>query len=318
MLLSSSVLELAIGLIFVFFVMSIISSALTEVISAALGLRANNLEAGIKNILGDPKARGLARQFFDHPLIKGLTKDGKRWFWRGPNRPSYIPAATFTRTLLDLVPAAGATPDAPPPVPEGVSETDLAHQVANINAALATLGARDDLETLRREVGSWFDQAMERVSGWYKRRAQAIILVVGGAVIVFTNADTVTIANTLWQDPTVREQAVALAQRAVDQPRTSTSQRDEASKLGNDLGNLNLLGWRGSSEDYIDPREVPTEAGAWAAKVVGFLITLGAVSLGANFWFDLLKRFINPRSAGAETAKTPESPPDRSAAREPG
>jgi hypothetical protein len=47
-----------------------------------------------------------------------------------------------------------------------------------------------------------------------------------------------------------------------------------------------------------DPRSVPASLPSWLAKILGILFTTIAVSLGAPFWFDVLNKFVNLRSAG--------------------
>jgi len=51
-----------------------------------------------------------------------------------------------------------------------------------------------------------------------------------------------------------------------------------------------VLGWR----DAGDLKDVSK----WAERIIGWLLTILAVSLGAPFWFDVLNRFMNLRSAG--------------------
>ena len=36
----------------------------------------------------------------------------------------------------------------------------------------------------------------------------------------------------------------------------------------------------------------------WVERIVGWLVTIAAVSLGAPFWFDLLGKVANLRGAG--------------------
>ena len=79
-------------MIFVFLLLSLMCSALNEIIEAKLKNRAKNLELGIRNLLGNDK---LANDFFDHALIGGLFKDNKK--------PSYIPSRTFALALMNLV-----------------------------------------------------------------------------------------------------------------------------------------------------------------------------------------------------------------------
>jgi hypothetical protein len=96
MILGSAILEVVIGMAFVYLMFSVLCSALNEWLAGILKLRAETLRDGIKNLLSDPDAQHLAKDFFAHPLVKGLSPGGKGF-------PSYIPARTFARVLLDIV-----------------------------------------------------------------------------------------------------------------------------------------------------------------------------------------------------------------------
>ena len=51
---------------------------------------------------------------------------------------------------------------------------------------------------------------------------------------------------------------------------------------------------------------MPLRAGeSHGMKLAGLLVTAGALSLGAPFWFDLLNKLVNLRAAGKKP-KTPE------------
>ena len=64
----------------------------------------------------------------------------------------------------------------------------------------------------RQSVEGWFDDAMDRVSGWYRRRVQVMLWVLAVIVAVTLNADTIRIADHLWKDKTVRAAVVARTQ----------------------------------------------------------------------------------------------------------
>ena len=68
----SDILEVAIGLAMVFALVSTICTAVRELIESWLKTRASYLEYGIRQLLNDPQARGIARDVFDHPLVSGL------------------------------------------------------------------------------------------------------------------------------------------------------------------------------------------------------------------------------------------------------
>ena len=53
---------------------------------------------------------------------------------------------------------------------------------------------------------------MDRVSGWYKRRTQIFLLVLGFLLAIFVNADSVLIAQRLSADKSLRESVVSAAE----------------------------------------------------------------------------------------------------------
>lgn len=117
----STVLEVVIGLVFVYLIFSLSCTAVKEWFAQWLGLRSKTLKQGISQLLRDPAAQGLARAFHAHPLIDGLCERKKPSWWKrkwwkrnssGDEQlekkyPSYIPAQTFALALLD---AAATTP----------------------------------------------------------------------------------------------------------------------------------------------------------------------------------------------------------------
>ena len=83
--------SVAIGLVFVYLLPSLVVTAGTELIASWLNWRAENLRKGLERML-DP---ALAQDLYDHPLIKKLSKSGRR--------PSYIPSGTFALALVDVI-----------------------------------------------------------------------------------------------------------------------------------------------------------------------------------------------------------------------
>ena len=91
----TTALDVVIGLAFLFFLLSIVVSAVNELIASLLAWRAKNLEEGIRNLLGDETAA-----FYATPRVRALGKEKRRK--PGERRkPSYIPARTFALTVLD-------------------------------------------------------------------------------------------------------------------------------------------------------------------------------------------------------------------------
>jgi hypothetical protein len=166
--------------------------------------------------------------------------------------------------------------------------------------------AKADLGKLQEGIEVWFNNAMDRASGWYKRRTQLIVFVIAAAATAAANADTIQIAKTLANDPALREALVAQAQEFAKNP-PPASQGSGAQPQGNTavgaaqsqaefirenaatLQNLGLkLGWQDESKARI----------VWLNKILGLLLTSLAVSMGAPFWFDMLNKIIAVRATG--------------------
>ncbi len=211
----SEILEVAVGMGFLYLLLSLVCSAVTEGIARIFAMRSGTLKSGIRNLLGDPEGKGLSREFYEHPLIKGLYRQG--WFDRMIGRvgkPSYVSPRVFGLTLLDIAAPAEA---------DSGGRRDFARVRAGVakienedlkRALLVCMDdAGEDLGQARENVERWFDDAMDRVGGWYKRKVQLIILGVAAAVSVTLNVDSFNVANALWNDAALRDSVVAAAQK---------------------------------------------------------------------------------------------------------
>jgi hypothetical protein len=293
----SVILDVAIGLIFVYLLLSIICSAAKELLESYLKKRSKELENGIKLLLNDDKKTGLAKQVFEHPLICSLSKWGAL--------PSYISARNFALALTNIVHPKQVVGSAARPLTlrQSIGKIVDNEKVKQALLALAD-AAGDDLNKFREQIEEWFNSTMDRVSGWYKRWSQVVIFCLGVLVTVGMNADTIAIVTTLSQDQHTRQRLVDAA-AAAKQPQEASNVDLEAMQTKmREVGALGLpIGW-----DSMDPRTVPkcdSKAWAnWASKVIGWLLTILAISLGAPFWFDILNKFMMARSAKKPSEKS--------------
>src|SRR5215469_16047489 len=106
----SDILDVAVGLVFVYLLASLIVSTVSELLAGWLGWRADKLLDGIRNLINSPGAKDWAKELYEHPLIKGMSPIPTRVFVIGKFKlvppapgPSYIPARTFSTALLGLV-----------------------------------------------------------------------------------------------------------------------------------------------------------------------------------------------------------------------
>lgn len=207
-MLSNVALNVAIGLIFVFLLYSLLATIISEFIAHALSLRPQMLFKGIQRMLEDSKqSRELVDLFYGHPNIKYLGDK--------PNsRPSYLKTDTFTQTVIYMLRGANfqsgesqmaaikATLDDPK---NGIPADTL--QLLNDMFA----DAQGDIDRFRYRIDQWFDQSMQRTSGWYKRQNQLILLIIGFVMAVIGNVDTLKIYNILSTNDKLSEQFANIA-----------------------------------------------------------------------------------------------------------
>ena len=82
-------LDVAIGLVFIYVLLSFVCSTINESISTAVGLRARLLHKGILNLLSAAPATtdagvDIAKKVYGHPLVQGLIRPGRK---SRPDRP---------------------------------------------------------------------------------------------------------------------------------------------------------------------------------------------------------------------------------------
>ena len=227
----SGVLEIAIGMLFIYLLLSTISSALNEWIGGLTASRSRSLQAGVRNLLNDPKGKGLAKEVLNHPLIKSLESPG--WFsipgllGKGSERfkrPQYLSSDLFVTAILDqIVPLGKDSPartftdiwnNLHDRVEAAAKQADATAETWKSLLAIArtVMLMPNNLESFRKSLADWYDESMERVSGWYKRKTQLMLMLISAVLSVAINADGVMYLQYLNQDSMARE-AIAAAAR---------------------------------------------------------------------------------------------------------
>jgi hypothetical protein len=271
------ILDVAIGLVFIFLLFSLAVTALNEVILSALDKRAQYLKEGLREMFRDSGGGTGGKiitcsDFFKHGMITALSQgpfDASKVLTKSTKGiPSYIPGKSFVLSLLSLVldkedvakraelreriaaipvktvqarfqkiaATAGdaasktladqiaATPDGQLKVALQSVHTALS-QVKDMRTQIAAIGNKELKETLlslyddaagnfdgfKANIENWFNESMDRVGGWYKRRAQEILLLLSFVLAVVCNVNTIQIVKALSLNPTLRESIVAQA-----------------------------------------------------------------------------------------------------------
>ena len=297
-MLNGTVLDVAVGLIFVYLMLSVACSLLNERIQSALDTRAKMLELALQKLLGTEQNSPLDA-VKDHALIRAVAHDRT-------GMPSYIPASTFSSALFDtLVPADGEHPMTFKRLHDAILRLPRCSRTA-----LLTLinSAEGDLGVARANVEHWFDNSMERLSGTYKRHVTVWLFALGFILAAATNADSIRLVQRLEHEGALRAAVTAKADKV------DVASHKMALEMS-DLDQMDLLFWDTDrtvtpDEEARFPRALrqPEVSASWfrwlVFKLAGFIMTALGVSLGAPFWFDLLGRLVNLRATGAKPPKS--------------
>jgi hypothetical protein len=307
---NSSVLDVAIGVIFGFLAISLMTSAIVEAFSSFLQLRAKTLLAGIKDIVNDPNFTGLAKTLYEHAAInpRGTSPSTAAGPASDPlaNKPSYIDKTQFATALMDItgLSAASGAGNALQPGPAAVAAFKAAldqNAAAIANPQIKSMlegiiqRAKGDATQIQHDLATWFDGAMDRVGGEFKRYTQYLSIGVALTLAIILNVDSVNIVKTLWQQPAL---VASLKLDATNSTPTPPAATDAAETLMQ--SNL-PIGWPGGTLFTILKNNQPTYF--WTAEpvtpvIIGWLITGLATLFGAPFWFDLLQGAIRLKGTG--------------------
>ena len=352
----SVVLDVAIGMAFVYLLLSLIASVMQEMLSAFMQLRPANLERGLRSLFsGDSLGAemDLVNSIYDHGLVRGLYSDpqmdsdvmpgrfrrmmdavrllARRLIGISPDRPltiqanplllpAYIPSRTFALALIDILNANKAMgEEAMRSITKTLAEHNWIYRDNKAGQALFALAidAKGDVAAFQRNLEQWYNDAMDRVSGWYKRYTQRVLIVLGLLLAIVFNVSSVRVARTLWLDRDARQTMVNAAGNyakehpaAANEAATTEPEKADLGKLRQQLqsnvdvfsevttSSLLPVGWKHSWGDYVSLYKADRKGAALSALTLlaGWFVTALAISFGAPFWFDTLNRFMVVRS----------------------
>jgi len=315
-------LDVFTGLVFIYALLALVCSAANEIYAGMSDRRENHLYEGISNLLGEQvlygaerekvsyslpgmsDAHGVVDAFYAHPLIKSLNEKG--------TRPSYIPDTVFARVMLDMFAPTGGTAKLPADkfndFVTGVTSALPVDSDLRRSLLIFAEDAAGDLEKLNLILVVWFNDAMKRVTGWYKNQSQSSLLLISFLVCLALNADTIRIVKELYDSPAKRNVIVTQAEQAskVFANVTGHCGARSAESITASLGKLEAtglsLGWKGYS---FRPESLSGQMLIDSILLLlGIFFTSLAVTLGAPFWFDMLGKLINLRAIGKPPAET--------------
>lgn len=287
-------IELGIVILMAFLLLSLLVTAITELIASFLKLRAASLRRALAQILSDKELR---KRFYKNRLLLGTRTDSNGLNDKAPTRwthPSYIAPQAFARALLLALSEENGQSKSLAEQ-QLSSLRDTAAKIDSEPMRLLLLGLIDDtnksISELEKEIAAWYDSAADRLSGFFKREQQLISLLVGLAIAAIFNLDVLNLAAEVHGDDAVRAQLVAnaeayVAAQSVLGADAAADAVEEIERLSRELEGI-ALGW----PDGFQLGTAVTHAPGW-------ILAAFAATLGAPFWFDLLSRFVQIRGTG--------------------
>lgn len=303
-------LEVVAGLLLIILFYSLLATVIMELISGFFSLRARHLERVLRGILSSQdKREEILDAFKAHPIYQQLA--GR--FTGKQSPPSYLGSTTFRSILLNVI-STRDTGDTLAEKIDGLPDENLKKILRQLWEEAGHIR-----ENFQDNIEKWYNDVMDRASGWYRRNTVKILLALGLIIAVVFNVDILTVYSRLVQSSQADlEQLTALAQTVAQQelagarpdslglspsPELVATNRDLLNMLSEDIRDLRNplgIGW-----EEVAPT---SNIFFWLFKVFGWLIMAICISKGAPFWFDLLKKIVNFRGAGQVPSAAPAAP----------
>ena len=266
-------LNIVIGMIFIYLLFSLFVSIINEIIGNLFNARGNKLfesikeligEDGIQEIMKDPRIRVLTRKATALTSVKAEIENLKNTRW-----PDHIPESTFADIIANL---------------------------DNTKIGGAIGGLKDEVKNSAEKMQEIYETALAQTRHTYIRYARKLTLLVSIIVVLLFNVDSISIFKDLASNP---EQAAVIAEMAENYiAANDTSSSADIQKYVTDLKQELAELHRSQFEELNS-----TLGFGWTSKqfwkeikwhsIPGWIITVLALSLGAPFWFDLLKKVVN-------------------------
>lgn len=291
-------LEVAIGLVVVYYVLGLIVSTVTQIVTESLETRGVALERYLKKIAGD-KVVDLANL----PQIKALQPIRYESWWgvfkssTEAKKVEKIPAPVLVDAFFDLTGLTGKKEIS------GDDLTDIIIKLPDSEGKQAMLNwihqGVTNVNDLRRRTNDYFCGLLDQAAATFKANARSFVIIFSIVVTLLFGTDSIQLANDLWTNSQLRAVAAAQANAAVQQGGSNT----DLNSLINDLSALSLhLGWW-QTQTYPQNATPIDLARFVILKLAGMGITVVAVSQGSSFWYDILKK-VTRTPGGAKSSSS--------------
>jgi hypothetical protein len=337
-LLSSTLVEVAIGLIVVWFAAATITSTIVEVIAGIFQFRAKHLWRYLSRVLDDANDE---RQPLRDALKLGVNPLVDVASTRADPSAGRTPLELFADTVHGCIVNIAKSP-----VIDEIAKSDAVAGIiaAAQNPAFLETKAGKVLGTLagsvvadRDAAAKWFDEHMQLASNAYRRNIRKWSALVGVFVIGALGIDTIGLAERLYREPQTRQLTSVIAQQVVAgdpgcrflpttttqlpsggtaKPKSSTTSSPTTTSTASPTTTTTL-----KTTSFADGTAcvkgvtkalVPIRLSLWQHQdgktlgqllwpqgIFGLILSAAAVAAGAPFWFAILKRLMAMRSGAS-------------------
>jgi len=305
-------LDILIGATTVVLLFSMAVTVITQAVTTFFQRRGRHLKAGLASLLrqlGIPTGQ-CAEDIADHLLRHPLISDGKG------NLGTVVTREEFVKLLLDFASGEGVSTlseeskntllnmiqknGIPAPGPALKNIRALALQLegsdpqlpTHMRQALAIIhGAPSDFVA---KINAWYDQTIDRVSQQFTKYTHWVTLGIAVVVVLTVQLDIIAVLDRLSIDEQFRNSVV------------DTSVKQYAGSTGAPSADVRPYYDLLSKTGLIT---LPTSAG-WTSqlretrKIPGMVLSVLLLSLGAPFWYSMLKNLLQLRSNIAQKDDT--------------
>ncbi|MCC7117464.1 MAG: hypothetical protein IT310_02975 [Anaerolineales bacterium] len=290
----SQALDVAVGLIFIYYVLGSMVSLVTGWINEMLETRGVALEKYLIKIAGEHRDNKYLNDLIALPQLQALQPIRYKNLWSvftaetKPKKIEKIPVGVLVDAYFDI---AGLTANPSLPL---IQLAELIDKLPDSEAKRAFMSwinqGVTNVNDLRARTTAYFTGLMEQAAAKFRANARSFVIMLSLAITVLFGTDSIQLARALWSSAELRAIAVAKADMVIKEEGVNVNLPD----LIKELSDLSIkIGWW--QTDHPAAGALPMEwVGYVLLKILGLGLTVVAVSQGASFWYDLLKKIVTP------------------------
>ncbi len=290
----SQALDVAIGLIVVYYLLGSIVSLITQLINETFETRGKALEQYLVRLVGDKKIDDL----INLPQLQALRpiryKNLLSVFSSAtePKKIEKVPVAILVNSFFDI---SGLTANGEMELRQLAELVDKMPDSEGKQAFISWINQGvTNIEDLRVRTTAYFTGLLDQAAATFRARARSFVIMLSLAITILFGTDTVQLAQNLWQSADLRAIAAAQAQMVVEQEGTQA----DVSDIVDELEKYSIkIGWWQTQQLPANNAPVTDWVYFVLLKVIGLSVTAMAVSQGSSFWYDLLKKMTSPATS---------------------